>query len=293
MLSQSDEIISYCFAVKYFGVYFPAAAAAFSLCTIWCASSAASNGIICSPPPPATPSAKVLRTSRRVIPSVVISCSSLSPRTSALSASSRFLFSFNLPFSIFLQASVFRLFEQIFRSAPGKCHDGQSWIFVWIRNQRRAIRNEYVFHVMRLAVSVQHAGFRIGSHPRGANFMNNLSAWQNSERILPVNPGTRFVCSTHHFDDEFECLLHVFGLPQFVFCPLEVKAQHPNSPLVHFVRIQFAIGIRIRHHFASPGKSHRRSIDLPRPPFQLRSVAFFVVAQPIEHADTGHIPSSP
>ena len=45
-----------------------------------------------------------------------------------------------------------------------------------LRHQRRAVRNENIFHVVRLAISVQHAGFRIGAHARGADFVNNFSA---------------------------------------------------------------------------------------------------------------------
>src|SRR6266568_9640761 len=89
--SQSDRIASYCLAAKYFGVYLPAGAAAFSLCTIWWASSAASSGITCRTEPPATPTAKVLSTSLREIPCVVILCS-LFP------AASHLLIHYKLPF---------------------------------------------------------------------------------------------------------------------------------------------------------------------------------------------------
>src|SRR5208283_2015421 len=70
MASQSVFRVSYWCREKYFGVYFPADAA-FSFCTIWCASAAASAGIICSTEPPAAPRARFFRTSRREIPRIV------------------------------------------------------------------------------------------------------------------------------------------------------------------------------------------------------------------------------
>src|SRR6266481_3034644 len=65
MVSHKKMSAAYCAAVKYFGVYAPAGAAAFSLRTIWCTYSAASAGMICSTEPAAAPKASVRRMSRR------------------------------------------------------------------------------------------------------------------------------------------------------------------------------------------------------------------------------------
>src|SRR2546427_12071957 len=65
MVSQRNIRVAYCAAEKYFGVYAPACAAAFSLCTIWWTYSAASAGMICSTEPAAAPKGRVRRVSRR------------------------------------------------------------------------------------------------------------------------------------------------------------------------------------------------------------------------------------
>src|SRR2546428_13351646 len=65
MVSQRNIRVAYCAAEKYFGVYAPACAAAFSLCTIWWTYSAASAGMICSTEPAAAPKARGRGRSRR------------------------------------------------------------------------------------------------------------------------------------------------------------------------------------------------------------------------------------
>src|SRR4030095_13012481 len=181
IVSQSERIASYCLAAKYLGVYFPAGAAAFSLCTIWCASSAASSGITCSAEPPAAPSASVFNTSLREIPCVAIFPPLVSVFLCALQVCVALLFSSQL------QSSFSRFIQQIFRSPPGKRHDRERRIFVRVRHQRRSIGHENVFHIMRLAISIEHARFWFGAHARGADFVNDFPSRQNPKRIRAVN----------------------------------------------------------------------------------------------------------
>src|SRR5258708_15182704 len=70
MESHRNRSVAYCATEKYFGVYAPAGAAAFSLCTIWWTYSAASAGITCSTEPAAAPKARVRRMSRRGVGAV-------------------------------------------------------------------------------------------------------------------------------------------------------------------------------------------------------------------------------
>src|SRR6266852_1728944 len=67
MASHRNVTVAYCGVEKYLGAYFPAGAAAFSLCTIWWMYSAASAGMTCSTEPPAAPRASVLNMSRLLI----------------------------------------------------------------------------------------------------------------------------------------------------------------------------------------------------------------------------------
>src|SRR6266567_6579391 len=70
MASHRNVTDAYCEAEKYLGAYFPAGAAAFSLCTIWWMYSAASAGMTCSTEPAAAPTARVRRMSRRLMDSL-------------------------------------------------------------------------------------------------------------------------------------------------------------------------------------------------------------------------------
>src|ERR1700682_4373505 len=67
MASHRNVSVAYCEVEKYLGAYFPAGAAAFSLCTIWWTYSAASAGITCSTDPPTARTARVLNMSRLLI----------------------------------------------------------------------------------------------------------------------------------------------------------------------------------------------------------------------------------
>src|SRR6266704_706782 len=69
MALHRNVSVAYCAAEKYFGVYAPAGAAAFSLCTIWWTYSAASAGITCKTEPAAV-TARVRRISRRLMDSL-------------------------------------------------------------------------------------------------------------------------------------------------------------------------------------------------------------------------------
>src|SRR5437868_1567277 len=72
MASHRNVSTAYCDAEKYFGVYVPAGAAAFSLCTIWWTYAAASAGITCRTEPPAAVTARVRRMSRRLMDSLAM-----------------------------------------------------------------------------------------------------------------------------------------------------------------------------------------------------------------------------
>src|SRR2546430_14378237 len=66
IVSHKNVSVAYCDAEKYFGVYAPAGAAAFSLCTIWWTYSAASAGMTFRTEPAAV-AAQVRRMSRRLV----------------------------------------------------------------------------------------------------------------------------------------------------------------------------------------------------------------------------------
>src|ERR1700730_12665859 len=119
--------------------------------------------------------------------------------------------------TLMLDISFLGFVKQIFGSTPGKSHDGKGRIFVRIGDERSAIGNKKIFHVVSLAVAVYHRSFWISAHAGSADLVNDFAAFENSERILPVNCGFCFVDTAHSFDDGPESLLHALRLTQFVF----------------------------------------------------------------------------
>jgi len=67
-------------------------------------------------------------------------------------------------------------------------------------------------------------------------------------------------------------LLHVFGLQDLVLAPFEVEAQDRNAPLIHHIRIDLAIAVFIRNHFAAPVEINVTAVNLTQIAFELRAV---------------------
>src|SRR6266850_2908666 len=181
-----------------------------------------------------------------------------------------------------LEVAFLGFVEQIVGGAPGERHDRQRWIFVRISHQRRAIGEKQIFHVVRLAVSVEHGGFRVGAHSRGAYFVNDFPAFLNSIRIRAVNRGLGLVLAAHGLHDAAKRFLHVLGLAQLVFRPLEMETQHGNAPLVD----------DIGNDLATAGETDGGAVMLASALLQLGAIAFLLATQSIEHADAGHVESA-
>src|SRR5204863_7611901 len=115
---------------------------------------------------------------------------------------------------------------------------------------------------MHLAEAIEHGGFWIGAHARGAHLVNNLAAFLNPEGILPVDGSFGPIFAAHGFDDGAKRLLHVLGLKQLVVRPLEVEAQRGNAPLIDDVGIDLAVGVWVRKHLAAAGEADVRAVDL-------------------------------
>src|SRR4029077_3299063 len=103
----------------------------------------------CRTEPPTAPTAKVLRMSRRDT-----ELSLIVPLPMGLPLSSGAVLAR-------LQVALLGFVEQIVGRAPSEGHDRKSGIFVRVGDKGRAIHDENIFHVMGLAVAVQHGGLRI------------------------------------------------------------------------------------------------------------------------------------
>src|SRR5580704_17934689 len=115
-----------------------------------------------------------------------------------------------------LEVSFPRFVEEIFGGSPGKSQDGESGIFVGVGDERRAIRDEKIFHVVRLAEAIEDCSFWIGAHAGGPDLVNDSAAGFDAEVIFAMDGGASFVFATHGLDDGTKSLLHVLGLKQFV-----------------------------------------------------------------------------
>ena len=104
---------------------------------------------------------------------------------------------------------------------------------------------------MGLAIAIEHGSFGIRAHARRADFVNDLSSGLDAKRKITMNGSAGLVFAAHGFHNGAKSFLHVLGLKQFIVGPFEVKAQDGDAPLIDEVRINFAVGVRIRNHFAA------------------------------------------
>src|SRR5882762_1405112 len=103
--------------------------------------------------------------------------------------------------SCILEVAFFGFVEKILGGAPGERHDRECRIFVRVGDQRRAIGDKQILHVVRLAETIEHGGLRIGAHARGAHLVNNLAAFLNPEGILAVDRSLGPIFAAHGLDD--------------------------------------------------------------------------------------------
>src|SRR5215469_12154404 len=230
IISQRATSAAYWGAEKYFGVYLPVGEAALSLWTIWWMYSAASAGMTCKTEP-AAPTARVRRMSRRDMDSFAI-----------------------------LNVALSGFVEEVFGSAPGERHDRKRRVLVRIRHKRSAIGDEKIFYLVGLAKAVEDGSLWVGTHARGANFVNDFPARLNSKGKIAVDGRVGFIFAPHSFDDGPECFLHVLGLKQFVVGPFEMEAQDGDAPLINDLGINCAVRVRVGNHLAATGEADMAAI---------------------------------
>src|SRR5882762_3929733 len=103
--------------------------------------------------------------------------------------------------SCILEVAFFGFVEKILGGAPGERHDRECRIFVRVGDQRRAIGDKQILHLVRLAETIEHGGLRIGAHARGAHLVNNLAARLNPKGILAVDRSLGPIFAAHGLDD--------------------------------------------------------------------------------------------
>ncbi len=112
-----------------------------------------------------------------------------------------------------------------------------------------------------------------GSSPilRCADFVDDLAAARNTPVVLfavAVRDHT-----AHGLDDLFEGLLHVLGLQDLILAPFEVEPQNRNAPLIDNLRIDLAIAVFVRNHFAAAREVDLAAVELAQILLHLDAIA--------------------
>src|SRR5262245_7379863 len=112
---------------------------------------------------------------------------------------------------------------------------------------------------MGLAEGVDCRHARIVAHPHRSYFVDDGSRDRNTVAFsLGSAEANNF--TTHGFDDFGEGTFHVARLFPFVIGPLEVEAQHGDSPFVDNLWIDLTIAMVVGNHLTTTGKAHRGAI---------------------------------
>src|SRR5207302_7588684 len=89
------------------------------------------------------------------------------------------------------------------------------------------------------------------SHAHDAQFVNDHATILNSIWIGPIWRHSRIVSSAHGLHNFAESLLHIARHLDFVVAPLPMETKHRDSPFVNRDRVDFAIALLVRNHFAA------------------------------------------
>src|SRR3954465_2913588 len=162
-------------------------------------------------------------------------------RPSTFSASRRFI-------SDILECSFLHLARDVVRRAPGEREDRPRRILVRLRHEWRAVGDEQVLTVVRLAVRVHDRRLRIVAHARAAELVDDLAASRDVVALL-LRRHRREDLAAHLRNQRTEGLVHVLHLVEFVVRPTPAEARHRNAPAVYNVRIDLHVRAVVRNHF--------------------------------------------
>src|SRR5437763_13455093 len=102
----------------------------------------------------------------------------------------------------------------------------------------------------------------------------------------------RVISSACLFGNFAEGLLHVTRHFDFVLTPLPVKPQYRNSPFINGIRINLAIALLVRDHFAPACEANVGSVGCAATLLQARTIAFVKFAKRMKLAYPGQCPAT-
>src|SRR5438067_6423934 len=124
--------------------------------------------------------------------------------------------------------------------------------------------------------------------------MDDFPALRNSVRsrcgalYLPLF----HISAARGMHDFAKSLLHVMRHLHLVLAPFPVEAQHGDPKLIHYLRINFAIAVRIGNHFAAPCKPDAGAIGLPTLALERRTISLEVIANIVKFSNARQIASA-
>src|SRR5918993_30742 len=214
------------------------------------------------------------------------------------------------------------LLLQVLGGPPRERDDRVRGILVGIAHERRAVGDEEVAHVVRLAEAVERAAPPIIPHPYRADFVDDGTAardrrpgdrlcrrprralagryvrrprlWpglSGRERLLRLDPApaARWLHdSAQRFEDLAEGPLHVADLIQLVIAPLPVEAQDRYPPAIDGRGIDFAVAVLVGDHLAAAGQTDGAAVIGADGRFHLEPVAFGARERAVERAHRRH-----
>src|SRR4029077_11193457 len=96
--------------------------------------------------------------------------------------------------------------------------------------------------------------------------------------------------SARCFHDGAVSFLHVLRHLDLVVAPLPVEPEYRDTPPVDDVRVNLAIAVLVRDHFAASGESNVCAVLLLELTLQTNAVAFKLIAQTFVIANARHPP---
>src|SRR5271163_3296672 len=142
-----------------------------------------------------------------------------------------------------LQFSFFHLRNRVIGGTRGERHVGERRIDAGGRSHARTVWHEKIFDFVRLIVGVEHGGFGIAAHARGAHLVNG----QAGRIVFDERADFAGARSGEHFGGLNG---HILEQSLFVFAEGAMNLDGGNAPSVFLLGINFQVVLRIGQAFA-------------------------------------------
>src|SRR6266480_6735544 len=170
------------------------------------------------------------------------------------------------------QRTLFHLIGDVLAGAHRQRENRPRRVLVRLRHKGRAVGEEEVLAVVRLAPAVRHGRLRVVPHAGPAQLVDDGAAC--GDAVPPLGPRHRREHLTPHVGDQRpEGLLHVLHLLVLVIRPLPVKPEDRNPPPIHHAWVDLAVAVLVGDHLAAAREADRRAVVAPVVVLQLLAVA--------------------